>query len=38
MKQSRLLSVLLALALLFGTLLAGDAVFAEEDPIMIGVI
>ena len=38
MKQSRLLSVLLALALLFGTLLAGDAVFAEEDPIMIDVI
>ena len=38
MKQSRLLSVLLALALLFGKLLAGDAVFAEEDPIMIGVI
>lgn len=38
MKQSRLLSVLLALALLFSTLLAGDAVFAEEDPIMIGVI
>lgn len=38
MKQSRLLSVLIALTMLLGTLFVGGAAFAEEDPIMIGVI